>query len=564
MTVILPEGFDWRNPDYVPIFHERARRLARLRQNPELLPGLMAFYRDNIPQFIVDWGCTTDPRNVADGLPTLVPFVLFPRQVEWVEWAVEHWRNSRPGVNPKSRESGVSWLAVATACSIGIFNEGVVVGFGSRKAAYVDEIGAPKSLFWKAREFLRTLPVEFRADYDPSDSAVMRIPIRGTGSVLTGEGGDNIGRGDRTSLYFVDEAAYLEHPDIAEASLSQTTRCRIDVSTANGLGNPFHRKVTTWKPEDVFTFHWRDDPRKDEDWYEEQKEQLDPVTIAQEIDIDFAASVEGVLIPQVWVQAAIGAHSKLFVSPNGIRSGALDVADEGPDLNAFCGGQGILVDRIEEWSGNGDDIFGTIQRAFGICEEGDYEEFRYDADGLGAGVRGDARVLNDQRRQNLLTEIRVVTFRGSGAVVHPERQDQKGRKNKDLFANLKAQCWWSLRERFRLTYRAVEEGAPFDPDEIISLDPAMPGLSDLCRELSQPTYSTNTVGKILVNKKPDGTRSPNKADSVMIRFASIPSVMAISDGVLHRAAMGATARAIATRSGARISNAVLARSRGRI
>jgi hypothetical protein len=38
-------------------------------------------------------------------------------------------------------------------------------------------------------------------------------------------------------------------------------------------------------------------------------------------------------------------------------------------------------------------------------------------------------------------------------------------------------------------------------------------------ELSQPTYSKNGVGKILINKAPDGTRSPNLADTVMIRFS---------------------------------------------
>jgi hypothetical protein len=41
----------------------------------------------------------------------------------------------------------------------------------------------------------------------------------------------------------------------------------------------------------------------------------------------------------------------------------------------------------------------------------------------------------------------------------------------------------------------------------------------LVAELSQPTYSTNAVGKIVINKKPDGMKSPNNADAVMIRFA---------------------------------------------
>ena len=37
-------------------------------------------------------------------------------------------------------------------------------------------------------------------------------------------------------------------------------------------------------------------------------------------------------------------------------------------------------------------------------------------------------------------------------------------------------------------------------------------------ELSQPTYSINTAGKILIDKQPEGASSPNLADAVMIAF----------------------------------------------
>ena len=40
-------------------------------------------------------------------------------------------------------------------------------------------------------------------------------------------------------------------------------------------------------------------------------------------------------------------------------------------------------------------------------------------------------------------------------------------------------------------------------------------------ELSQPTWSQIGVGKILINKKPDGMKSPNLADAVMIKFAEV-------------------------------------------
>jgi hypothetical protein len=345
----------------------------------------------------------------------------------------------------------------------------------------------------------------------------MRIVFPDTGSVITGESGDGIGRGDRASFYIVDESAFLERPQLVDASLSATTNCRQDISTPNGMGNSFAQRRHSGKIK-VFTFHWRDDPRKDDAWYAKQREVLDAVTVAQEIDINYAASAEGVLIPSEWVQAAIGAHRKLGIEPTGNRRGALDVADEGKDKNAFAGRHGFLLDYVKSWSGKGSDIFSTVERAIAICDERGYTSFDYDADGLGAGVRGDARVINEQRGAAGKYPVRDEPFRGSGAVHDPEGEMVKERKNKDFFANAKAQAWWALRLRFQATYRAVIEKMAFDPDDLISIDPDLEELVPLTMELSQPTYTINTVGKVVVDKAPEGTMSPNLADSVMICY----------------------------------------------
>lgn len=514
----IPFPFDFKNPDYRAVFEWRIERLTAIRKDPSVLGGIKQYYRDNPAQFIIDWGMTSDPRNVERGLPASIPFILFPRQEEWVQWFLERWKSQEPGLTEKTRDMGMSWLTVGLASTVCLFNQGVVVGFGSRKEEYVDKIGSPKSLFDKARTFTSALPSEFKGSWDRTKHAPhMRIMFPDTDSVITGESGDGIGRGDRTSFYIVDESAFLERPQLVDASLSATTNCRQDVSTPNGASNSFAQKRFSGKIK-VFTFHWRDDPRKDDAWYAKQTAELDAVTVAQEIDINYSASVEGVLIPSAWVQAAIDAHVKLGIEPTGARHGAMDVADEGKDLNAFCGRTGILVDFLEAWSGKGDDIFGTVQRAFDICDQREYARFYYDADGLGAGVRGDARVLNEQRVERLARPLGVDPFRGSGSPNDPEGEMVPKRKNKDFFANAKAQAWWSLRMRFQSTYRAVVEKMEFNPDEIVSLSSSLPNLLKLTSELSQPTYTVNGVGKIVVDKAPDGTRSPNLADSVMISY----------------------------------------------
>lgn len=232
----IPFPFDFRKPDYTAVFEWRMERLERIRKAPEMLPALREFYRTNPAQFIIDWGMTTDPRNLDYGLPATIPFLLFPRQEEWINWIMDRRGNRENGLTEKSREMGLSWTSVGLACSLCLFNKDMVIGFGSRKEMYVDSTSDPKSLFWKARKFIELLPVEFRGGWnEKKHSRFMEVEFPESGAIIKGEAGDNIGRGDRTTLYFVDESAFLKRPLLIDAALSQTTRCRIDLSSVNGM-----------------------------------------------------------------------------------------------------------------------------------------------------------------------------------------------------------------------------------------------------------------------------------------------------------------------------------------
>lgn len=515
--------FDFKNPDYVGIYQDRAANLKRLRETPGAFHALKLFYRDNPIQFVKDWGITYEPRNIRRKLPAMIPFILFPKQEEWMDWVLGQWAKGDPGLSDKSRDMGLSWCSIALASALCLFNRDMGIGFGSRKEEYVDKVGDPKSLFWKGRLFLANLPEEFRGGFSDKNAPHMRIHIPETNSTITGEAGDNIGRGDRKAIYFVDESAFLQRPHLIDAALSQTTDCRIDLSSVNGTDNPFAEKRFSWPADRIFTFHWRDDPRKDDVWYAKQCAELNPLIVAQEIDLNYSASKEGILIPSTWVQAAIDSHIKLGIEPTGARIAGLDVADEGIDLNAFAGRKGWLLEDLEAWSGQGSTIYETTTKAFNLCDLRGYPMFKFDEDGLGAGVRGDAKVLNGQRA----VIVRAEPFRGSGEVIDPDKEfikgdkDRKGVKNKDFFANRKAQAWWHLRTLFEQTYRAVELRQPYDPDKLISLDSKglSYNLTKLCTELSQPTYSLTNAGKVIVDKAPDGQKSPNYADAVMICFA---------------------------------------------
>lgn len=486
------------------------------------------------------WVWTYDPRGMAFGLPANLPFVLRPKQVELVAWLEERENTQTGGVIEKSRDEGMSYVVLGFFLHRWLFVDGFAAGVGSRKEDLVDKKGDPKTLFYKFRDMLDKLPAWMkpkgfnRREHDN----YLRIVNPVNGATLTGEAGDNIGRGGRTSMYLLDEWGFVANPEAADAAISQNTNVIIKGSTPNGIGNRFHQDRFSGRYS-VFTMPWRLNPDKNwtaeirgktiHPWYEKQITTLDPVILAQEVDIDYAASVEGVLIPSVWVQAAIDAHLKLNIEPTGDRIAGLDVADEGKDKNSLAGRHGIVLKALNTWSGRGDDIFYTTQKAMDFCIEDKYQTLYYDADGLGAGVRGDARVINENQREKGWDEINVEPFRGSGSVNDPDGEIVEKRTNKDFFANLKAQSWWFLRLRFQNTYRALN-GHEYDPDMLISLsskDINQNEMTQLVMELSQPTYSKNGVGKILVNKQPDGAISPNRADAVMICYCPLVSALDI-------------------------------------
>jgi phage terminase large subunit len=504
-----------------------------LRQNPHEFEILKGYYREHPADFICDWGTTYDPRNVGDRL-AVIPFLLFDKQREWVDVVIRKWKNKEPLITEKSRDGGFTWLAIALSCTLCLHYEGLAVGFGSRKAEYVDKKGTLKPILPKGRMFMRNLPEEFRGGYEEwRDAPEMRINFPSTGSLIGGEGGDDIGRGDRTSLYIVDESSHIPHAELIDASLSATTNCRIDVSSVRGMNNAFAKKRWEGKIE-VFVFDWHEDPRKDQAWYEKQCAELDPVVVAQEIDRDYQASLEGIIIPGPWVRAALDACKKLGIAPAGEKWLALDVADEGKDKNALIGGQGIEVTHAEEFSGKNSDIHATVERSFRYADEHGFRKLRYDADGLGAGVRGAARVLNEQRVMIGQHQIEIEAFRGSEAVVDPEgvvegtigfETGDAGRTNEDYYLNRKAQGWGDLSRKFLKTYRRITEGKECDTDEMISFRSDSPHLKDLLHKLttetSQPTRQFNAVGKMLVVKTPKGMKSPNLSDGLMMGRANL-------------------------------------------
>lgn len=515
---------DYKNPDYNQILISRSEKLKLLRSDKKLLAAAKMHYKQNPWDFIKDWGMTFDPRNIERGLPASIPFIPFPKQIEFIKWLHERWLNGERGLNEKSRDFGATWLAVAYASTMFLFYPGFTAGFGSRKQDLVDKKGDPKCIFEKARFFLDNLPAEFKPEgYDGKQHATfLKITNPENSSTITGEAGDDIGRGARMSIYFVDESAFLPRQDIVDAALSQTTNCQIDISTPNGNGNLFFKKRHGNKIP-VFTMRWKDDPRKDQAWYDKQVQEQDEVTVAQEIDIDYNASVENVFIPAKWAAALLDAHKKLGFDPVGVDVVSFDPADTG-DARARGHRKGRVLLAAD--SRKDGDITDAMPWAFELADDVKADVFVYDADGMGAPSM--KLYLNGATEGKKMT---ILPFHGSGEKHNPDAEyKETGKTNKDKFKNRRAQAWMNIRDAAEKTYQAIEKGVYTNPDEMMSISSDCKNAQQIINELSRPMRKYDTSGRIQVESKEDmrgrGVESPNDADMFVMAFdeGSLPKV----------------------------------------
>lgn len=549
----LIEQFDWDSRDYRPIIESRIKRLNALRdktvievledgteitRGQQLVEAHKRFYAQNhYVEFITDWLVTHDPRLIdKPGRSAYIPFIPFPAQVNALHWMNARWQNKEDGAFEKSREVGASWMMFSFALWMWLFKPGAQIGFGSYKEAKIDKKGDPNSLFEKGRLALRHLPEELlpRGYKEEQHAPFLRFINPENGASITGESGDQVGRGGRASIYFIDEAAFFDHPENLEASLSETTDVRIWASSAHGT-NHFYNKVVNLKhrnPELVFRLHWKDDPRKNDEWYASRCKVLEPHVVAQEIDIDYTASVERVVIPQRWVEAAIEINRMVDwpLFRNGVAG--LDLGGGGEGQTVYVARFGPFVDPPRSWRGGNPtaDAHDSLMYA----RDDGVNRLNYDAVGVGTGA---AAKFEDEKSW-LHKEIpgKTVLDAPSRIYAHIEVNPVNGgdtpsdaiwpddRRSSEKFANLRAELWWIMRERFLKTYEYVlhlrgEKGGVEHPlDELI----VMPNDPVLQSELSMPTWDPTSSGKILIESKKSmksrGVSSPDRADALALTF----------------------------------------------
>ncbi len=475
----------------------------------------MAQCADDFVYWLTNWVWTFNPRKK----PAYIPFSPWPKQIEFAQWIEERERTETGGLAEKSRDSGVSVICCAFSTHRWLFREGFSAGFGSRKEIYVDSAGDPDSLFEKIRIIIDNLPLWMKPKgYVPKQhSTFCKIINPANDNLITGEAGDNIGRGGRKSVYFVDEAAFIERAYLMDKSLAANTECRIDISTPNGVGNPFYTKRFSGSVP-VFTFPWQADPRKTPEWVAKKKKEIGDLVWAQEFEIDYAASVEGVCIPAIWVRAAVGLELFPKSDPRmgGPQDAGYDIAEEGDDKNVLIAGHVPVVEDIVSWRG-----VTTTQSAYRTvdeCKRLVIRHVNYDVVGVGTGPKGIWLAMPDDAKR-LWENGPIIEMDPINTGETPTNARwPDGKTSQEKFENLKAEAWWTLRTRFERTYEFVEQGIKHPPEELISI----PNEPQLIAELSIPKVEYSDKGKVRIESKKQlrarGVKSPDYAEALVLLF----------------------------------------------
>lgn len=547
------------------ILKRRKELWMKSSKSQELQKIILEYSRRDVIYWINNWGYGYDPRLIPE-LPALIPIQLYPKQEKFIHWLIERRQKKEHGIVEKCRDSGATFLCCLYSVHCWLFEPGFKATFGSRKEDLVDTSDDPDSIFEKIRQIIDKLPNWMQPpSYNPArHDKFCRIKNPNNGSSITGEGGDNMGRGGRATIYFKDESAHIQHQESVEAAVSGTTDCVIDISTPNGMGNLFARKRHSGKVS-VFTFLWTDDPRKNELWYQKKKKQLDSIVFKQEVEVDYAGSSERSLIKGEWYQAAKMLKTKLdfnFLKNQEAQSliGSLDVSDGGANNNVFFVRQGIILTAVAAWNNVNTTV--TSKRAIRLGNGAKLSQLIYDSVGVGAGVRGHLEEnsfdqytddnLPDGRRMEK-AKFRHTPFSGKETPSDENWESFDNLQSNEIFSNLRAEAGWRLRNRFEKTYEFVVEGIQHSLEELICIDEdyiinaseaikaasnvladdylyAAEGLNvrdcltKLEAQISQPRFESDS-GKIRLESKKEmkkrGVESPDFFDALMMCYSCI-------------------------------------------
>jgi len=286
-------------PNWDRNFIYRLKTLEKCQTDTEARKFAIAYSKSSILYFINTFGWCFDPRRPRN---KRTPFCTFDIQDDTLTWLVWLIRYGQEGLIEKSRDVGMSWMAVAVSVWLSVFYEHSESLFMSMRQEDVDD-RSMGSLLGKVRFFIANLPTWMRAGWIEKMQGVdteMDIFFPDTQARIKGIlSRGTAGRSGRATVCFNDEFAFVEDSIRVLDALSELSDAKVYMSTPAGPFGAFYEMATD--PGTVKkTLHWTKHPLKNPEWAKRRRNAADmnEERWSREHEIQYETATVGRVYPE--------------------------------------------------------------------------------------------------------------------------------------------------------------------------------------------------------------------------------------------------------------------------
>jgi hypothetical protein len=289
MRIELVENY-FRSKEFNQKFAHRLGTLEAVEENP-ILREQFLFNRWIVDpvEFIETFGVIFDPRLTQY---PVIPFFLFDYQKEVVYRMLDAELRGQDLFIEKPRDMGLTWTFIWYILWRWLFTTNWACLLLSRKLEEVDKKGSPNCLFGKLRFAFYSLPPwlkpqNFKKRFHDNFAKFINPDM---GSTIEGET-DNpeATKGRRYSLIIFDEMFAMTYWEEIWSNTADTSKVRIGISTATPSFRAKTFRDLMEKKGQLISLSWKDNPFKDEIWYQQELERRkgDEIGIQSNIEVSY-------------------------------------------------------------------------------------------------------------------------------------------------------------------------------------------------------------------------------------------------------------------------------------
>jgi hypothetical protein len=233
------------------------------------------------PYWFYNYVYTIDTRLT----PSIIPFILFPRQIELVNQLDKY----EDLFVDKPHDLGISWTTMGWELHQGLYTKGFTALNISRKESEVQDTGNTfHALHGRLLFMYQRLP-PFLKPRIHNPHLIFQVPSMN--SVIKGESANpHAGRDTQYRFIFIDEAAFIECLDEMWKGVRNATNTIFINSTppTESVNNKFAEiKELPNSGFKKMTFNWKDNPQHDDAWFAKKTAAMTEQEIAQEVLVGY-------------------------------------------------------------------------------------------------------------------------------------------------------------------------------------------------------------------------------------------------------------------------------------